>query len=240
MAKLKARGREEIFRVEKVAPGERDGVAEVHHFRTLTSDGNLLERMVIRYTPEEVARNYGKRQHDYGWKVRGRARPGLTLEQLLKIYLDKGWTLASASPSYFDVRGDAIQGISQEPFISVERTEKRRGQLARQREKAEASRQEKTAKKDGPGFYVTNRYTGSATHSRVADHERPFPAYEAAEEFAWERLRYLEGMSLGYLLPVLVVAAESRRDAELCQGEVLWVNGKYRGPAADPRQMQLF
>ena len=240
MAKLRARGREEIFRVAKVTPSGRDGVAEIHHFRALASDGNVLERMVVHYTPEETAKNYGRKQHDYGWKVRGRARSGLTLEQLLNTYLQKGWTLASASPSYFDVQGDTIQAISQAPFIMVETAEKRRRLLGQQREKAETVRRAKAASSDGPGFYVTNGYTGSIVRSRVADHPKPFASYEEAEEFALERYRRLSQMSLDYLLPVLVIESESRRDAEQNQGSILWVNGKYRGPTVDPRQTSLF
>jgi hypothetical protein len=83
MAKLKARGREEIFRVTITRPA-RDtstGVAEVQDFR---------------------------------------ARSGLNLEQLIKIYLDKGWEVVSVNPAYFRQNGTIIEARSQDPFISVE------------------------------------------------------------------------------------------------------------------------
>ncbi len=241
MAKLKARGREEIFRVEKTMPGTSSGVAEVRHYRALTSDGSVLERMVIYYTPEEVARSYGRKSHGYGWKIRGRAKAGKSLEELLKIYLDGGWQLVEANPAYFRVSGDSIEALSQEPFISVEKAEKRSEKLASSRAKEKARREEKARVSDGPGFYVTNVYTGGLMRTRIADHERPFATYEEAEEFAWKRYRrFTTEFSFQYLLPVVVIAAESRQAAEANEGEVLWIDGKYKGPAVDPRQTSLF
>jgi hypothetical protein len=238
MAKLKARGNEIIFRVSKSKSGSDDGVAEAVHYRALRSDGYLLERLVLKYTLEEIAKNYGKKFHDYGWKVRGRAKSGKTLEELLKIYLDSDWTLEDASESYFRQAGpDGIEAISQEPFISEASAEKRKKHLATSRTKAEAKRQERARTNDGPGFYVTNNYTGGVTRSRVADHERPFETYEAAEEFAVRRLRHLTvEFDFQYLLPVVVIEAESRHAAEQNDGHVWWVDGKFRGPAVDPRQ----
>jgi hypothetical protein len=236
VAKLKARKRVEVFRVERTRAHARDGVAEVHDYRALMSDGNVLERMVLRYTPEEVEKNYGKKSHDYGWKVRGRAKSGLSLEQLLRGYLDKGWQLAEASDAYFTVSGDSIAAHSQMPFISVEKAERRREGLA----KSASRRDERRKTEDGPGFYVTNNCMGSLYRTRVADHPRPFEHYEQAEEFAVERLRYLAGMSLNYLLPVLVIRSNSRQDAEADNGDVLWADGKSRGPVVDPRQTSLF
>lgn len=232
MAKLGARRREEVFRVSRSRTSTTPGVAEVREHRALMSDGNLLGRSVLRYTPEEVERNYGKKSHDYGWKVRGRVKAGVSLEELLKPYLDRGWTLESASPSYFTVSGDVVTAHSQDPFVGVEAAEKRRATLARQRGKREEGR--KAA--DGPGFYVTNNYLGSVFRPRVADHPRPFPSYEAAEEFAVRRYQQFAEFQFNYLMPVVVIKADSRQEAEANQGEVLWVDGKYRGPAADPRQ----
>lgn len=209
MAKLKARGRE---------------------------DGNLLERMVVYYTPEEVKKNYGEKSHDYGWKVRGRAKGGYTLEQILKSYLDKGWQLSSASPRHFTVSCDSIEAHSREPFVTAEAAQKRRERLA----KAGAGREAERRTADGPGLYVTNGFTGSAYRRRVADHPRPFAHYEEAEEFALGRLRYLMGLSLEYLLPVLVISSQSRHEAEAGAGDVLWADGRSTGPAVDPRQESLF
>lgn len=242
MAKLKARGSEIIFKVSKSTPGTSGGVAEAVHYRALRSDGSVLERMVLKYTPEETAKNYGRRSHDYGWKVKGRAKAGKTLEELLKVYLARDWRLEDVSGAYFRQAGpDGIEAISQEPFISERVAEKRRERLTRSRAKDAEKRQERARTNDGPGFYVTNVYTGGVTRSRVADHEQPFPTYEEAEEFAVQRLRrFTIDFDFQYLLPVAVVEAESRQDAERNIGHVWWVDGKFRGPPADPRQASLF
>jgi hypothetical protein len=112
--------------------------------------------------------------------------------------------------------------------------------LASSRSKAETKRQERARTCDGPGFYVTNNYTGGVTRSRVADHERPFATYEAAEEHAVRRLHHLTvEFSFHYLLPVVVIEAESRQAAEQNVGHVWWVDGKFRGPEIDPRQTRF-
>jgi len=197
---------------------------------------NFLERSVLRYTPEEVARSYGRRSHDYGWKVKGRAKSGRTLEQLLGGYLNAGWELEEASSSYFAAAGpSAIEAISKEPFISEEKAARRRISLEKSRTKAASSREEKRRTCDGPGFYVTNGYVGGI-RSRVADHPKPFGTYDEAEEFAVRRLRHLLEFSFDYLLPVAVIESSSRDDADRSVGHVWWVDGKFRGPEVDPRQ----
>lgn len=236
MAKLKARGREEIFRLERIRSGAREGIAEVKEYRVLATDGNVLERMVIYYTPEEVAKNYGTKSHDYGWKVRGLVKAGLTLEQLLKTYLDRGWQLAYANSAYFTVRGDVIEAHSQESIRDEGEAAKRRERLAAGRARAETKRETARRESDGPGFYVTNGFVGSATRTRIADHPKPFDTYEKAEEFATRRLQNFMEFSFDYLLPVIVIQATSRGSAEDMRGDVLWINGQSKGPAVDPRQ----
>jgi hypothetical protein len=239
MAKLKARGREEIFRVTKVETGgTREGIKGVRHYRALASDGNILERLVIEYTAVEKAKNYGKGSHDYGWKIRGRAKAGWSLEQLLKGYLDKGWELISASPTYFTVSGTSIEAHSQEPFIAVEKAEKRKASLTKQRTRAEEERRSKAAEEDGPGFYVTNGYTGgSMFRTRIADHKKPFKTIEAAVDAAENRLHHLTvDFSFHYLLPVAVLESNSRQEAEQNVGHVWWIDGAFKGPPVDPRQ----
>lgn len=240
MAKLKARGREEIFRVTRVETPGRDGIKGVRHYRALASDGNVLERMVVEYTPEETAKNYGKGSHDYGWKIRGRAKAGLGLEQLLKGYLDKGWELVQASSVYFKTNfaGTVIEAYSQEPFIAVAQAEKRKASLTKQRTKAEEERRHKAEEEDGPGFYVTNGYTGgSAFRTRIADHRKPYKTIEAAVDAAEKRLHHLTvEYSFDYLLPVAVLEANSRQEAERNEGHVWWIDGAFKGPPLDPRQ----
>jgi len=239
MAKLKARGREEIFRVKRIETRNEGGIAEVHSYRVLASDGNVLGRMKMLYTPEEKAKNYGKGSHDYGWVVRGRAKAGLSVEQLLKLYLEKGWALEEVNPAYFNQRGNTIEGISSKPFISMEKAEKRKATIAKQRTKAEGERERKAREEDGPGYYVTNGYTGSGSifRTRIADHPKPFPTYEKAEEFAVRRLHHLTvEYSFHYLLPVAIIESPSRQAAEQNEGYVWRVDGKYKGPPVDPRQ----
>lgn len=237
MAKLKARGRDVVFKVEKTIPGKSAGVASATHYRMLASDGNVLSRHVVHYTSEEIAKNYGKRSHDYGWKVEGRAKRGLGLEELLKNYLDRGWQLMSASPSYFDVRGDSISALSSEPFISEEKAKRREEKLASGRAKAAEKRAQLSAKNDGPGFYVTNEYTGSLIRHRIADHERPFATLDEAVDFAQKRyVRFVQDFDFRYLLPIVVIEAASRDDAMLNAGHVWWINCDMKGPPVDPRQ----
>lgn len=237
MAKLKARGSEIIFRVSKSVPGASEGVDEVKHYRALRSDGNFLERMVIRYTLEEVARSYGEKQHDYGWKVKGRVKAGRTLEQLLKTYLDGGWELEEASSTYFRPTSSGIEAVSLEPFISEASAEKRKERLIKSRSKAEAEREHHAQISNGPGFYVTNNYVGGVTRARIADHKSPFATYEEAEIFAAQRLhRFTREFDFQYLLPIVVIESESRRAAEQNVGHVWWIDGKFKGPKVDPRQ----
>ena len=104
MAKLKARGRQEIFRIEKIKEVPRQGFVERYRVqKALMSDGNVLEKI-----------------DDGTWKVIGKVKPELSAEAALKIYADKGWRLLMANPSYFTVSSDTVTGKSSEPL----RTEK--------------------------------------------------------------------------------------------------------------------
>ena len=42
--------------------------------------------------------------------------------------------------------------------------------------------------------------------------------------------------SFDYLLPVAVIEANSRQEAERNEGHVWWINGAFKGPQVDPRQ----
>jgi hypothetical protein len=96
MAKLKARGRQEIFRIEKIKEVPRQGFAERYRVqKTLMSDGNVLEKV-----------------DDGTWKVIGKVKPELSAEAALKIYADKGWRLLQTNPSYFTVTGNTVTGKS--------------------------------------------------------------------------------------------------------------------------------
>lgn len=237
MAKLKARGRDEIYRVEKwevrdpAHPYDRVKVT-----KALMSDGNIL-----------IKRDSGT------WTVHGKIKPGLTPEAALKINLDKGFTIVNLSMRYFDKRGDTI--TMREGYDKPMITEAKAASRKRAAVKGAEKRKTETERKNGPGFYVTNVYTGGGMRTRLADHEAPFKTYEEAEAFAWEKYRYFLDMKFTYLLPVVVIEAKSRDDAEdnlfwhhgrmevttpYGRGHVWWIDGKHIGPPVDPRQMALF
>jgi len=235
MAKLKARGRDEVYRIEKwetrdpSRPYDRTKVT-----KALMSDGNILIK------------------HDSGtWTVHGKIKPGLTAEAALKINLDKGFTIVNLSMRYFNRSGDTItmrEGYDK-PMITEAKAASRRKALVKGAEK----RKSESERRNGPGFYVTNAYAGFGARTRVADHDAPFPTYEKAEEFAWDRYKHFLEMQFTYLLPVIIIEASKREDAEghafitredlahpYGRGHVWWIDGKFKGPPVDPRQISLF
>lgn len=235
MAKLKARGRDEVYRIEKWAVRDpAHPYNRVKITKTLMSDGNILIK------------------HDSGsWTVQGKIKPGLTAETALKINLNKGFSIVNLSMRYFDRRGDTItmrEGYDK-PLITEAKAASRKKAAVKGAER----RKTETDRKNGPGFYVTNAYAGFDMRTRVADHETPFRSYEQAEEFAWNRYKYLLEMQFNYLLPVVIIETTSREDAEghtfirqedlahpYGKGHVWWINGLFKGPPVDPRQTALF
>lgn len=183
MAKLKARGRQEIFRIEKIKEMPFTGFTERYRVqKALMSDGNILEKI-----------------DDGAWKVLGKVKPGLSAEQALQLYADKEWKLLSSHPSYFTRSGDVVSGMSDKPL----RTEK----------KAE---QEKRGK---PGLYITNRATvGTGLAAEIG----PLSDLDVTKKAAQKRAREFYGLRLNYLLPVRIIKASSRWDAERNIGSVLW------------------
>ena len=92
MARLKARGRQEIFRIEKIEEVPYQGFTERYRIqKALMSDGNILKKV-----------------DDGSWKILGKVKPGLSAEQALQIYANKGWKLLSSSPAYLSVSGDTV------------------------------------------------------------------------------------------------------------------------------------
>ena len=102
MAKLSARGRQEIFRVER----ERDLVpvppsTTVWRKTTivLMSDGSTLQKEQVRFAPSEFERSvYGDkpRPHDWGWKKRGKIKAGADPKALLEQLAKQGYVVISA------------------------------------------------------------------------------------------------------------------------------------------------
>ena len=202
MAKLKARGRQEIFRIEKIKEVPRQGFAE--HYRVqkaLMSDGNVLEKV-----------------DDGTWKVIGKVKPELSAEAALQVYADHGWKLLNANPSYFTVSGDTVSGKSSEPL----RTEKEAERSKKNRVAGAESRKRKAEEEDrrsGPGLYITNRSTSSL---RLVAEIGPLTDLETARKAARKRAREFRSGRLTYLLPVRIIEAESRWDAERNIGPVMW------------------
>jgi hypothetical protein len=54
------------------------------------------------------------------------------------------------------------------------------------------------------------------------------------------KARGREEFSFDYLLPVVVIESRSRYEAEANEGNVLWIDGRSKGPTVDPRQTNLF
>ena len=202
MAKLKARGRQEIFRIEKIKEVLRQGFAERYRVqKALMSDGNVLEKV-----------------DDGTWKVIGKVKPELSAEAALKIYADRGWRLLMANPSYFTVSGDTVAGKSSEPLRTekeAERSKKSRAAGAERRKK----QAEEEEKRSGPGLYITNRSTSSL---RLVAEIGPLADMDTAVKAARKRAREFHSGRLTYLLPVRVIESRSRWDAERNIGKVVW------------------
>jgi hypothetical protein len=202
MAKLKARGRQEIFRIEKIKEVPRQGFTERYWVqKALMSDDSVLEKV-----------------DDGTWKMIGKVKPGLSAEQALQLYADHGWKLLAANAAHFTVTGNTVTGKSSEPL----RTEKEAERSKKNREAGAERRKRKTEeeeKRSGSGLYVTNRSTSSL---RLAAEIGPLADLDTAVKAARKRAREFHSGRLTYLLPVRVIEAKSRWDAERNIGTVVW------------------
>lgn len=84
MAKLSARGRKEIVRLEKtVRVIEGDGTTIIRRWTlALMDDQNILEKL-------DVTRNGDKMT--FGWKVKSKLKPEATTDQFTAAYEKAGW-----------------------------------------------------------------------------------------------------------------------------------------------------
>lgn len=256
MAKLKARGRQEIARLIKTSetPDDKDVSQETYQVALMT-DGNILSRRVLRWRPGSSATQYGGRPtHDYGWKVKGKIKAGLTAEDFVRIYQDKGYALESSSGAYLVRQGDTIENRSPEPIRSESKAASQKKAASRRASppKSKASNKhlhgykieiEGEAKGDGPGLYVTNAATG--TGHLLGSKQRdavygPFSNMELAELAAWDRLAYATDMRFSHLSPIEIVEGQSMDSVEEGFGHSWWRNGERRGPPVDKRQLRLF
>lgn len=256
MAKLKARGRQEIARLIKVTPLPDDKDASEDRTQVaLMTDGNVLSRRVLRWRPGGPMLQYGgSPTHDYGWKVKGKIKAGLTAEDFIRIYQDRGYTLESASSEYIVREGNVIANRSDKPIRSKAKAASQKKAAARR----DAQPKTKTTNKpisgyridivgegkgEGEGLYVTNAATGMgqllSANRRDAVYG-PFSNMEQAELAAWDRLTYIKDMNFTHLSPVEIVEGNSREHVEEGFGHSWWRNGEHRGPPVDPRQTSLF
>ncbi len=235
MAKLKARGRTELFRIERekeFSPEERatrkfDTVWE-KLVRALMSDGNLLERRSAKWPdPHEPG---GLRKYDWEWRKVGTLKAGGDPKRLLDTYVAQGWKVVSTS--------FALNSFDVAAYQAADTVRKAKVEKAKQRRETQRSRDEGPGGKNGPGFYVTNVYTGSMLGKRVAE-LGPYASLDEAEEPAGRRLRHFLSMSFNYLLPVQIIEAGSRKNAEWGKGHVWWANGKHKGPPVPAEQARL-
>lgn len=94
------------------------------------------------------------------------------------------------------------------------------------------------AKKNGPGYYVTNGST--AMHkTRMAEHG-PYSNKEEAISKAWSVYSEYVNLQISYLLPVVVIESLSRDRASDGDGYVWWIDGRRKAEPVDPSQARLF
>lgn len=234
MAKLKSRGRTELFRVEKehtFTDEERKtrGLETLWErtVKTLMSDGNVLEKRSTRW-PDQYSPN-GIRKYDGDWKVVAKLKVGGDPKKLLDQYVAKGYRVVSTSFSLnsFDVAA----------YAAAEATRKKNVEKGRTRRAETEKKAVAPGGKNGPGFYVTNETT-SAFGKRAANYG-PFPTLEEAEGKAVETLRHYVEMKFLYLLPVRIIESKTRRQAEYNEGHVWWADGKWCGGPVHPGQGAL-
>lgn len=60
--------------------------------RTLMSDGKILEKLDVRFRPFASWDPPTGRPHSYGWKVFGKAKARLTAERFVEVYAKAGFT----------------------------------------------------------------------------------------------------------------------------------------------------
>lgn len=224
MARLKARGRTEVFRIEKTYVKHIGQIAErTRHQLAVMSDGNVLIK-----------------RHDT-WTVSGKVPPDQTAEEILAGYLADNWTLVSESPQYLVRRGHTIEDVSKVPLL----TNAKASAAARAHSKIVDKNKAADLVKNGPGLYVTYKIDWSTsplltTELRDAKYG-PYQNYDFAEEKAWKLyqdiVRQYGPRSLN--LPVAIIEATSRTSAVIGSGHVWWTDGKFRGAPVDPRQMRF-
>jgi hypothetical protein len=90
MAKLTARGRKELLRLEKFTPVLKEDESRVEwqrHTLTFMSDGNMLSKYDVRYLPS--AHDSKGKIHSLGWKKKGKYTR--SIEENRERFTQAGW-----------------------------------------------------------------------------------------------------------------------------------------------------
>jgi hypothetical protein len=132
------------------------------------------------------------------------------------------------------MRAGRAAGPEPKPVMTESDVKKRESQQARQALTKET--------KHGRGFYVVNvnANAGAFSTKKLVANFGPLTSRDEAIDKAWDLFRQYVEMQFGYLLPVKVVEARSRDEAEQGNGYVWWVDGKRKAAPVDPRQTQMF
>lgn len=254
MAKLKARGRTEIFRVvrerDNLPRRDTDPVSNWVVWRrdtvTLMSDGNFLRKKDARWKDGS--------KHTWDWTVDGKIKAGLTVEGALEIYAKAGYEVEHAygvsgfDKAYFAALAatKASGGPAPERPASLGNGRVMRTEAKAEREKAAkvkraTAREHELKTKHGAGYYVVNSHTGNTMFKPYAAELGPYEKLETAIDKAEDRYVDFMRSRFTYLLPVMVVEASSRTDAEYGKhAHVYWKNGKNMGMPVHPSQTSLF
>lgn len=102
MAKLSARGRKELFRMEReINTPDGDNTTWQRKTRAVMSDGSVLEKWDVRFKPS----TYDPRPsvYSYGWKLHGKLKAGKTIQDIIDGYVNNHvasgrWTVFTGAP----------------------------------------------------------------------------------------------------------------------------------------------
>jgi hypothetical protein len=231
MAKLKARGRIEIWKVARENPSPKsDLIVWEKTELTLMSDGRILKRETVRFKPGPY--DGGKaRLHDYGWKLYMRMKAEGSPSKLLEKLQLQGYTLIG-TPN--------LDAFSTDYAKALEASKKGAAKRAVKVKETRAVEE----KRSGPGYYVRNGTT-LANQSWIAE-LGPYKDVDTAVEKAHDRYNEFRSMGFDYLLPVQVIHAGSRTEATAVHAALLrrkvhvfWENGKNRGPEVPEGQARF-
>lgn len=98
MAKLSARGRRELVRMEKEDNGDDEFCDWRRKTISFMTDGRILQKYDVRFKATEYSK---ARKHSYGWKEYLKLKKDVDLYEafsnLIKKFEAKGWKLVSSN-----------------------------------------------------------------------------------------------------------------------------------------------